>query len=1189
MKKRIITAALSAILITTTVCPAYADSIVAVDLEEEIIIESDDINETEIIDDEEEVAIVDSDVSIISNDEIEELDVIDNIDAVEVEIADDNDDYEFVAGYLPMVNKDPIDSIDEYATDYIGEDSIDYIPSRYVPVYSELPQLRNQGSYGTCWAHASIFLAEESMLKQGKSSDTVGSIDYSELALAYFSNYSVTDPLGGTVGDTNASSGGHDWLNDGGNVNLASQVLASWTGATSEDVIPYSNASEMHDNANNPEYEALAFNDIAHLEQIYEADITSDRDAVKKLIQENGGVAASYCEYSPYYDSSHNSYYCDVNYMTNHAIAIVGWDDNFSKDDFKVTPEGDGAWLIRNSWNNGTLESHNTYFWMSYYDESLDGCLAMKFDKANKYDNNYQYDGAMQSSYIGAGDVIKSANVFTAHAYEDGEILKAASFSTPTSNVNYTIEVYLMNADSTDPEDGTKVAEAGGMTSYQGYYTVPLDDEVALNNGDMFSVVVTLRKTGYYTAIYTECEIDGGWYKCTCAAQPGQSYLFNGIWTDYGLASNENIRIKAFTCNNDSAVEPHTFTIDSPNSAELRLGVGGKHQIEYSISPQNASRKVDWSSSNNQVVTVSDSGLIKALSKGTAVITGKTKYGNLQKKFTVIVDERPSGIRISGQDEITCQSTAQYNVNFEPAGSSTSEKVVWSSSNTSILTIDNNGKATAVGMGDVTITARLGDLKADKNVYCSGRTIFIDDIKVDENSNITMEWSNYAEYSSYEIVLSEKGSDLEAIATIPNTGKSKYTYVCDKYKGTTGIKQLYIGIRPVDYGFYSTLYDCYVGDKSTINYVLNGGTNSPHNVGFYVPNDYSVTLYDPIPPKGYRFEGWHLNSDFSDYRSFSLNNIRGKKKDYTLYANYNLIDYGVYYVGWNGGAYHFDYVKYGAYFTLYTPSTTRGGYRFIGWNTKKDGSGTSYKAGALVKNLTYIDNENVYLYEQWEKVTEDEPTIIDYKNQVVAKGIIYTIDDFKNAKSVSYSVRDIVEIDKLTGQVKTLKAGTTTATVKMSATKAYKVKFTVVEPKFKASKLYPNKGKSISTNFDKKGITDNVTYKSSNTKVATVDRYGKVTAKAVGKVTITATVQNKKYTCTVYVCDPKISGKSSVKKGQKTTLTITNGHGTTKWTSSNKKIATVTSKGVVKGIKKGKVTITAKNNGKTIKKTITVK
>lgn len=116
-----------------------------------------------------------------------------------------------------------------------------------------------------------------------------------------------------------------------------------------------------------------------------------------------------------------------------------------------------------------------------------------------------------------------------------------------------------------------------------------------------------------------------------------------------------------------------------------------------------------------------------------------------------------------------------------------------------------------------------------------------------------------------------------------------------------------------------------------------------------------------------------------------------------------------------------------------------------------------------------------------------------------------------------------------------------------------------------------------------------VTYSSSNKKIATIDRNGILTVKKKGKVKITAKYNGKSYSCTVKVIDPKLSGKSTVRKGKTISLKVIGGHGATIYSTSNKKIATVDKNGKVKGKKKGKVTITAVNNGYTMTKEITVK
>ncbi|MDF2537943.1 MAG: hypothetical protein K0S76_964 [Herbinix sp.] len=121
--------------------------------------------------------------------------------------------------------------------------------------------------------------------------------------------------------------------------------------------------------------------------------------------------------------------------------------------------------------------------------------------------------------------------------------------------------------------------------------------------------------------------------------------------------------------------------------------------------------------------------------------------------------------------------------------------------------------------------------------------------------------------------------------------------------------------------------------------------------------------------------------------------------------------------------------------------------------------------------------------------------------------------------------------------------------------------------------------------------TKKPTWSSGRKSVATVSSYGTVTAKTVGKATITATLNGKKYYCTVTVKEPlKISKTSlSLEKGTSSTLKVTGNVKSPTWYTSNKSVATVTSTGKITAKALGTATITAYVDGKKLYCKLTVK
>lgn len=177
------------------------------------------------------------------------------------------------------------------------------------------------------------------------------------------------------------------------------------------------------------------------------------------------------------------------------------------------------------------------------------------------------------------------------------------------------------------------------------------------------------------------------------------------------------------------------------------------------------------------------------------------------------------------------------------------------------------------------------------------------------------------------------------------------------------------------------LYAKWSANTYTINYYKNGGTGTMKaSSATYGKNKTLRT--NAFTRKGYVFTGWNTERDGSG-KSYSdaqkVKNLTSKANgSKSLFAQWKPIEYKIRYYG-NGadGSMKASVATYDKNKTLRTNTFSRKGYIYTGWNTKKDGSGKSYKDKQKVKNLTSTDGNTVRLYAQWKKISEIQATTCD--------------------------------------------------------------------------------------------------------------------------------------------------------------------------------------------------------------------
>lgn len=498
-------------------------------------------------------------------------------------------------------------------------------------------EIKDQKSTNFCWAFASISSLETNLALKNYNNKENKIYDYSERHMVYSMTQSFKD------GQVN-TNGWKIKAKDGGTTIMSIAYLTNGSGAINEEDMKFVDNQEEIDikdienkqvqttvkDIRKFDYMYITKNDgaiDANKNKIEDSKVENLKEQIKEHISTSGSVKASI--YMPNFDNnihinlksgaiytSIDSYEDIIKEMTkkdgvyvNHAVSIIGWDDNYSKDNFSTKPKNNGAWIIRNSYgktiempmeqlrkNNPGLEDEeivsafsasmncnctlsedgqilnvsvgdNGIFYVSYEDAYIYSDLLGIENAEDKkdYDNLYQYDnlGGGEVGYIKGNDVkdIFLANVFT-RTKTDTEYLTSIGFQ---SLVEGTYEVYI-NPDGTDKSlsnlQKAELTTGEEISLTAGYHTINFKKAYKLKENNFVVAIKMKHKDGKISCFTYESKYEN---PNIVLSNPKESFIAkeeqaqkDSQWLDIGDSSSSsylgNLCIKGITVNQYSGI-----------------------------------------------------------------------------------------------------------------------------------------------------------------------------------------------------------------------------------------------------------------------------------------------------------------------------------------------------------------------------------------------------------------------------------------------------------------------------------------------------------------------------------------------------------------------------------------------------------------------------------------------------------
>ncbi len=390
------------------------------------------------------------------------------------------------------------------------------LPSSYdLRKRQRMPRVKDQGQYGTCWAFSALSAMESKLLPEERQ-------EFSPDHMVRRSSFYLEEA-------------------EGGNYAMGMAYLAAWQGPVLEQDDPYGDGTSPEDLA--------PVKHVQEIQLIERKDFEKIKEAVFKY---GGGQTSIYSALtsgqtdSPYYNSETGGYCYIGTETSNHMVLIIGWDDTYSRENFNMELEGDGAFLCQNSW--GEEFGQDGIFYVSYYDVNIGShnLVYTGIEEPDNYDHIYQSDLCGWVGQLGYGrEDAYGANVYTARF---DEILRGAGFYALGKDTEYALYVVPEFSDKESLDPGNRVLAASGKLTNPGYYTIAFDRGFPVKAGQRYGVVLYLSTPGQERPLAIEYAADD--YTATVDLTDGEGYISasgQGGWQHIEETEESNLCLKVYS------------------------------------------------------------------------------------------------------------------------------------------------------------------------------------------------------------------------------------------------------------------------------------------------------------------------------------------------------------------------------------------------------------------------------------------------------------------------------------------------------------------------------------------------------------------------------------------------------------------------------------------------------------------